>query len=78
MGFLAEAGLSHGRQEMEEDTKPNTTDQVQGKLHEVKGGAKKEVGQVTGNPDLTNEDQAEQIAGNVQKKVGQVEKVLGK
>ena len=63
---------------MEDDMKPSTTDQVQGKLHEVKGDVKKKVGQVTGNPDLTNEGQAEQIAGNVQKKVGQVEKVLGK
>jgi hypothetical protein len=38
----------------------------------------KKVGQVTGNPDLTDEGQAEQMAGNVQKKVGQVEKVFGK
>jgi uncharacterized protein YjbJ (UPF0337 family) len=58
--------------------KPSTTDQVQGKLHEVKGDVKKKVGQVTGNPDLTDEGQAEQVAGNVQKKVGQVEKVFGK
>jgi uncharacterized protein YjbJ (UPF0337 family) len=78
MGFSPEAGLSQRRQEMEDDMKPSTTDQVQGKLHEVKGDVKKKVGQVIGNPDLTNEGQAEQIAGNVQKKVGQVEKVLGK
>ena len=78
MGFPPEAFLSHTRQEMEEDMRPSTTDQVQGKLHEVKGDVKKKVGQVTGNPDLTNEGQAEQIAGNVQKKVGQVEKVFGK
>jgi uncharacterized protein YjbJ (UPF0337 family) len=78
MGFSPEAGLSQRRQEMEDDMKPSTTDQVQGKLHEVKGDVNKKVGQVTGNPDLTNEGQAEQIAGNVQKKVGQVEKVLGK
>jgi uncharacterized protein YjbJ (UPF0337 family) len=63
---------------MEEDMKPSTTDEVQGKLHEVKGDLKKKVGQVTGNPDLTDEGQAEQIAGTVQKKVGQVEKVIGK
>jgi uncharacterized protein YjbJ (UPF0337 family) len=58
--------------------KPSTTDQVQGKLHEVKGEVKEKVGQVTGNSDLTDEGQAERLVGNVQKKVGQVEKVLGK
>jgi uncharacterized protein YjbJ (UPF0337 family) len=78
MGFPPEAFLSLTRQEMEEDMRPSTTDQVQGKLHEVKGDVKKKVGQITGNPDLTNQGQAEQIAGNVQKKVGQVEKVIGK
>jgi uncharacterized protein YjbJ (UPF0337 family) len=57
--------------------KPSTTDQVQGTLHEVKGDVKKKVGQVTGNPDATNEGQAEKIAGTVQKKIGQVEKVVG-
>ena len=63
--------VAQTRQGMEEDMKPSTTDQVQGTLHEVKGDVKKKVGQVTGNPDLTDEGQAEQIAGNVQKKVGQ-------
>jgi uncharacterized protein YjbJ (UPF0337 family) len=63
---------------METNMKPSTTDQVQGKLHEVKGAVKEKVGQVTGNPDLTDEGQAERLVGNVQKKIGQVEKVLGK
>jgi uncharacterized protein YjbJ (UPF0337 family) len=57
--------------------KPSTTDQVQGTLHEVKGDVKEKIGQVTGNPDATNEGQAEKIAGTVQKKIGQVEKVVG-
>jgi uncharacterized protein YjbJ (UPF0337 family) len=35
-------------------------------------------GKVTNNPDLANEGQAETIAGKVQTKIGQVEKVLGK
>jgi uncharacterized protein YjbJ (UPF0337 family) len=78
MGFPEEVFLSQTRQEMEKDMKPSTTDQAQGKLHEVKGDVKEKVGQVTGNPDLTNEGQAERLAGNVQKKVGQVEKVFGK
>jgi uncharacterized protein YjbJ (UPF0337 family) len=78
MGFPPGAFLSPTRRETEEDMKPSTTDQVEGRLHEVKGDVKKKVGQVTGNPDLTDEGRAEQIAGNVQKKVGQVEKVFGK
>ena len=57
--------------------KPSTTDQVQGTLHEVKGDLKEKIGQVTGNPDAANEGQAEKIAGTVQKKIGQVEKVVG-
>jgi uncharacterized protein YjbJ (UPF0337 family) len=40
------------------------------------GTAKEKVGQVTNNPDLAAEGQAERIAGVVQKKVGQIEKVL--
>ena len=63
-----------------EDTimKPSTTDQIQGTVHEVKGNLKEKAGQVTGNPDLTDEGQAEQLVGKVQKKVGEVEKVVGK
>jgi uncharacterized protein YjbJ (UPF0337 family) len=57
--------------------KPSTTDRVQGALHEVKGDVKEKAGQVTGNPDLTNEGQAEKLAGKIQKKIGQVEKVVG-
>ena len=32
--------------------KPSTKDKVEGKLHEVKGEIKKEVGKATNNPDL--------------------------
>ena len=56
--------------------KPSTKDQIQGKLHEIKGNAKQKAGQVTNNPDLATEGQAEKIGGVVQKKVGQIEKVL--
>ena len=56
--------------------KPSTKDQVQGKLHEIKGKTKEKAGQVTNNPDLAAEGQGEKIAGVIQKKVGQIEKVL--
>jgi uncharacterized protein YjbJ (UPF0337 family) len=56
----------------------STKDQVEGKFHEVKGGVKEKVGQVTNNPNLESEGQGEKLAGKIQKKVGQVEKVLEK
>jgi uncharacterized protein YjbJ (UPF0337 family) len=55
----------------------STEDQVEGKMHELKGAAKQALGKATGNPDLETEGQAEKIGGKVQKKVGQIEKVLG-
>ena len=56
----------------------STKDQVKGSLHEVKGAVKSEVGKKTNNPNLTAAGQNEQFAGKVQKKVGQVERVLEK
>jgi uncharacterized protein YjbJ (UPF0337 family) len=58
--------------------KPSTTDQIQGKLHELKGKAKEKAGKVTNNPNLAADGQDEKIAGKVQKKVGQIEKVFEK
>jgi uncharacterized protein YjbJ (UPF0337 family) len=58
--------------------KSSTTDQVEGKLHEIKGKVKQAAGQVTNNPNLTNKGQAEALAGKVQQKVGQVKKVFEK
>jgi len=51
-----------------------TTDEVKGKLHEVKGTVKEKVGQVTNNPDVEAEGKAEHNCGKVQKKVGQSKK----
>jgi uncharacterized protein YjbJ (UPF0337 family) len=56
----------------------STKDQAEGKAHEVKGAVKEWAGKVADNPDLETEGQAEKIAGKVQKKVGQIEKVLEK
>ena len=58
--------------------KPSTKDQIEGKLHELKGKVKAKTGQVTNNPNLEAEGQAEKLAGKVQRKVGQVEKVFEK
>jgi uncharacterized protein YjbJ (UPF0337 family) len=58
--------------------KPSTKDQVGGKIHVVKGQLKEKAGQLTNDPDLEAEGQAEKIAGKVQTKIGQVEKVFEK
>ena len=56
----------------------STKDQIEGALHEVKGKVKETAGQVLSNPDLETEGQAENLGGNIQKKVGQIEKVFEK
>jgi uncharacterized protein YjbJ (UPF0337 family) len=58
--------------------KQSTEDQAKGKFHEVKGKVKESIGHATNNPRLENEGQDEKVAGTVQKKVGQVEKVFEK
>jgi uncharacterized protein YjbJ (UPF0337 family) len=55
---------------------PSTNDQIEGKFHEVKGKIKETAGQAAGNPDLESEGKVENLGGKLQKKVGQVEKVL--
>jgi uncharacterized protein YjbJ (UPF0337 family) len=58
--------------------KPSTENQIAGKVQEVKGTIKEKVGELTNDPDLEGEGIGEKIAGKVQKKLGQVEKALGK
>jgi uncharacterized protein YjbJ (UPF0337 family) len=57
--------------------KPSTENEIAGKVHEVKGAIKEKVGQLTNDPDLEDEGTGEKIGGKVQKKIGQVQKVLG-
>jgi uncharacterized protein YjbJ (UPF0337 family) len=58
--------------------KPSTENEIAGKVHEVKGTIKEKVGELTNDPDLEGEGIGERIAGKLQKKLGQVEKALGK
>ena len=58
--------------------KPSTTDQIEGAFHEAKGKVKETVGHAAKNPDLESEGKVENLGGKVQKKIGQVEKVLEK
>jgi uncharacterized protein YjbJ (UPF0337 family) len=56
--------------------KPSTEDEITGRVHEVKGTIKEKVGKLTNDPDLEGEGIGEKIAGKIQKKIGQVERVI--
>ena len=56
--------------------KESTKDKMEGTLHEAKGKVKEESGKAIGNPDLRDRGTDEKIAGKVQKKVGDIEKVF--
>ena len=56
----------------------STKDQNEGKFHKVRGKLKEFAGKLTDNPKLEAEGTDEKITGNVQEKIGQVKKVLGK
>lgn len=58
--------------------KPSTNDQAEGKFHKIKGKIKEVAVKLSENPELEAEGKVEKIAGLVQEKIGQVEKVLGK
>jgi uncharacterized protein YjbJ (UPF0337 family) len=53
-------------------------DKIEGKAHELKGAIKEKLGSAMDNPDLESEGTAEKIAGKVQQKVGDVEKIIEK
>ena len=57
--------------------KESTKDQIKGKAKEVKGHVKKHVGEAMNRKDIEDEGRGEQMAGKVQRKVGEVEKVFG-
>jgi uncharacterized protein YjbJ (UPF0337 family) len=58
--------------------KSSIENQIAGKVHEVKGTIKEKLGQATNNPDLETEGIGEKIAGKVQNKIGQVQRVIEK
>jgi uncharacterized protein YjbJ (UPF0337 family) len=58
--------------------KSSTRDKMEGKLHVVKGKVREIAGTLCDNPKLEAKGAGEKIAGNVQEKVGQMKKVLGK
>ncbi len=58
--------------------KSSTKDKIQGAIHEAKGTVNEKVGQFTKDPNRVADGQDEKIAGKVQKKIGQIEKVFEK
>jgi uncharacterized protein YjbJ (UPF0337 family) len=58
--------------------KSGTRDEAEGKWHKVKGKIKEIAGKLNDDPKLEAEGTNEKIAGNVQEKIGQVKKVVGK
>ncbi len=58
--------------------KNSTTDQVKGKFNKVTGKIKEGAGSLLGIAELEAEGKDQKHAGQVQEKVGQVKKVLGK
>jgi uncharacterized protein YjbJ (UPF0337 family) len=57
--------------------KPSTEDKTEGKLHEVKGNVKEQIGKVTNNADLEVSGKVEKNAGKTQKWLGKIEKAVG-
>jgi uncharacterized protein YjbJ (UPF0337 family) len=58
--------------------KRSMKDKAEGKVHEVKGAVKANVGAVTRDPDLEAEGKIEKLTGKVQGFVGRLEKAVGK
>jgi len=58
--------------------KSSIRDKTEGMFHEAKGKVKEIAGKVSDNRKLEAKGSGEKIAGKVQKKIGQVEKVMGK
>jgi uncharacterized protein YjbJ (UPF0337 family) len=59
-------------------TTSSTHDQVEGKVHEIKGAIKEKIGHLTNNPNLQDEGTAERIDGTIQRKVGDVKQIFEK
>jgi len=57
--------------------KPSTHDKVDGTAKIIAGHVKEATGKVVGNDRLQAKGSAEQAEGHVQKKIGEIEKVLG-
>jgi len=57
--------------------KESTKNEVEGTAHVLKGQVKEAIGHATNNPHLEAEGTGEKVAGKIQKKVADIEKVVG-
>jgi uncharacterized protein YjbJ (UPF0337 family) len=55
----------------------STKDKIKGTAKEAVGKIKEETGNAIGNPNLRDRGTAEKVAGKVERKVGDIEKVFG-
>ncbi len=55
----------------------STKDQAQGMFHRVKGKIRELFGKAGNNTKIESEGKGEKMAGKIQQKVGEVEKVAG-
>lgn len=53
-------------------------DELEGTAHEVKGAIKATTGKMTGDSQLEADGHEEKTAGKLQKKIGEVEKIIDK
>lgn len=58
--------------------KSSIRDNIEGKLHQVKGQLKEAVGNLANDKPLKAEGKAENVAGQAQEKIGQIKKVVNK
>lgn len=58
--------------------KSSTKDKIEGGLNQASGKVKEALGKATDNPKLTAKGQAENLAGKLQSKVGDIKKVVEK
>ena len=58
--------------------KSSTQNQAQGTAKTLAGKVKAATGKLVGNPRLKATGKADQVEGRVQKKIGEIQKVLGK
>lgn len=56
----------------------STKDRAEGSFHEMKGKLKEKAGQISNDPQLADEGTDEKVGGKIQRKIGEVEKVLEK
>lgn len=61
-----------------ESMKSGNTDKMEGTAKIVSGKAKEDAGKVFRKPNLEDKGFAEQAEGHVQKKVGEIKKVVGR